>query len=306
MARKATRCKWAEGVSDAYIEYHDKEWGVPVYDDKTQFEFLILEGAQAGLSWSTILNKREGYRKAFVDFDGRPALGPIDLSIRAGEAVAVVGPSGSGKTTLLRLLNGTLPPTRGEVLVDLKEIRMEATADRLQKKAKKKRKDGEEEPPLFPPDTNWTDEAHRWLGLGRRMDDAKLQENSKALFKFTSLSDVSQMSAHLGGRKKKEDGGEIRKVYATGQGELSLRGFSVQRSLPVTVFFHYSDKASQRAVPESIEVVLRRDFRVPLSEYDIEPRDDSGRTITGRWKALGRLVSDTARITGSLHFELEK
>jgi len=64
-----TRCKWAEGVSLDYIEYHDKEWGVPVRDDQVQFEFLILEGAQAGLSWSTILNKREGYRKAFADFD---------------------------------------------------------------------------------------------------------------------------------------------------------------------------------------------------------------------------------------------
>jgi len=52
-----------------YIEYHDKEWGVPVYDDKTHFEFLILESAQAGLSWATILKKREGYRKAFADFD---------------------------------------------------------------------------------------------------------------------------------------------------------------------------------------------------------------------------------------------
>ena len=51
------------------MEYHDKEWGVPVYDDRRQFEFLLLEGAQAGLSWSTILNKREGYRKAFADFD---------------------------------------------------------------------------------------------------------------------------------------------------------------------------------------------------------------------------------------------
>ncbi len=69
MTKKITRCKWAEGVSLAYIEYHDKEWGVPVYDDRVQFEFLLLEGAQAGLSWSTILNKREGYRKAFVDFD---------------------------------------------------------------------------------------------------------------------------------------------------------------------------------------------------------------------------------------------
>jgi len=69
MSKRITRCKWAEGVSLDYIEYHDKEWGVPVYDDKVQFEFLILEGAQAGLSWSTILNKREGYRKAFADFD---------------------------------------------------------------------------------------------------------------------------------------------------------------------------------------------------------------------------------------------
>jgi DNA-3-methyladenine glycosylase I len=69
MAREKTRCAWSEGVSDAYIEYHDSEWGVPVTDDRTQFEFLILEGAQAGLSWSTILNKRAGYRRAFSDFD---------------------------------------------------------------------------------------------------------------------------------------------------------------------------------------------------------------------------------------------
>ncbi len=69
MSKTIKRCRWAEGVSLQYIEYHDTEWGVPVYDDRTQFEFLILEGAQAGLSWSTILNKRDGYRKAFADFD---------------------------------------------------------------------------------------------------------------------------------------------------------------------------------------------------------------------------------------------
>ena len=56
-------------IRDRYIEYHDVEWGVPVHDDQKQFEFLILEGAQAGLSWSTVLNKREGYRKAFANFD---------------------------------------------------------------------------------------------------------------------------------------------------------------------------------------------------------------------------------------------
>lgn len=69
MARAVKRCRWAEGVSLDYIRYHDEEWGVPVCDDRTQFEFLILEGAQAGLSWSTILNKRAGYRRAFADFD---------------------------------------------------------------------------------------------------------------------------------------------------------------------------------------------------------------------------------------------
>src|SRR5216117_4155474 len=64
-----TRCAWAKG--DLYIAYHDKEWGVPVHDDRVLFEFLILEGAQAGLSWSTILTKRENYRRAFDDFDAR-------------------------------------------------------------------------------------------------------------------------------------------------------------------------------------------------------------------------------------------
>jgi len=63
-----TRCSWAQG-NEREKEYHDNEWGIPVHDDKILFEFLILEGAQAGLSWSTILNKREGYREALDDFD---------------------------------------------------------------------------------------------------------------------------------------------------------------------------------------------------------------------------------------------
>ena len=62
------RCPWCLSF-DEYIRYHDEAWGVPVHDDKTHFEFLILEGAQAGLSWSTILKKRDGYRKAFAGFD---------------------------------------------------------------------------------------------------------------------------------------------------------------------------------------------------------------------------------------------
>jgi DNA-3-methyladenine glycosylase I len=67
--RRIRRCPWAGDVSLPYIEYHDTEWGVPAWSDAIQFEFLILEGAQAGLSWSTILNKREGYRAAFAGFD---------------------------------------------------------------------------------------------------------------------------------------------------------------------------------------------------------------------------------------------
>ena len=62
-----TRCSWAKG--DLYIQYHDREWGVPLHEDRALFEFLVLDGAQAGLSWSTILNKREHYRRAFDRFD---------------------------------------------------------------------------------------------------------------------------------------------------------------------------------------------------------------------------------------------
>ena len=66
--RTVERCGWATG-EPLYLRYHDEEWGRPVHDDRRLFEFLVLEGAQAGLSWWTILRKREGYRKAFADFD---------------------------------------------------------------------------------------------------------------------------------------------------------------------------------------------------------------------------------------------
>src|SRR5512133_25746 len=66
----AARCPWCLG-SATYIAYHDAEWGVPVHDERLLFELLILEGAQAGLAWSTILNKRDNYRRAFDDFDAR-------------------------------------------------------------------------------------------------------------------------------------------------------------------------------------------------------------------------------------------
>jgi DNA-3-methyladenine glycosylase I len=63
------RCGWVSGADPLMLEYHDSEWGVPVHDDRKHFEFLVLEGAQAGLSWSTILKRRDGYRRAFANFD---------------------------------------------------------------------------------------------------------------------------------------------------------------------------------------------------------------------------------------------
>src|SRR5437016_6734066 len=63
------RCEWADGGDPLNVAYHDEEWGVPSHDDRHLFELLALEGAQAGLSWSTILKKREGYRRAFTGFD---------------------------------------------------------------------------------------------------------------------------------------------------------------------------------------------------------------------------------------------
>jgi DNA-3-methyladenine glycosylase I len=75
------RCAWPSTELD--IAYHDREWGVPVHDDRVLFEFLVLEGAQAGLSWSTILRKRENYRKAFAGFDARKVARFTKLRVRS-------------------------------------------------------------------------------------------------------------------------------------------------------------------------------------------------------------------------------
>ena len=64
-----TRCSWVSMNNPLMVQYNDREWGVPVHDDRKHFEFLVLEAAQAGLSWSIVLNKREGYRRAFSEFD---------------------------------------------------------------------------------------------------------------------------------------------------------------------------------------------------------------------------------------------
>ena len=83
-----TRCPWA-GMDDLYVAYHDEEWGVPVHDDRTLFEFLVLEGAQAGLSWITILRKRPAYRKAFARFDPRKV-----ARFGAGDVARLLGDAG--------------------------------------------------------------------------------------------------------------------------------------------------------------------------------------------------------------------
>ena len=84
---KPVRCSWASGGDPLYTTYHDEEWGVPLHDERALFELLCLEGAQAGLAWITILRKREGYRRAFLDFDpARVAeLSDGDLEERLGD-----------------------------------------------------------------------------------------------------------------------------------------------------------------------------------------------------------------------------
>ncbi|WP_286267313.1 DNA-3-methyladenine glycosylase I [Thalassotalea atypica] len=77
------RCPWLDTSKPDYVEYHDKEWGVPVHDDQTLFEFLTLESAQAGLSWYTILKRREGYRNAFAQFDINKVAAFSDSDIEA-------------------------------------------------------------------------------------------------------------------------------------------------------------------------------------------------------------------------------
>ncbi len=76
------RCDWVENTFDEYLLYHDKEWGIPVHDDNTHFEFLTLEGAQAGLSWATVLKKRANYHKAFAGFDPSKVAGYNEFKIQ--------------------------------------------------------------------------------------------------------------------------------------------------------------------------------------------------------------------------------
>ncbi|HWP24091.1 MAG TPA: DNA-3-methyladenine glycosylase I [Candidatus Binatia bacterium] len=91
MVASPKRCPWVDLAKPDYVVYHDEEWGVPVHDDRKIFEFLILEGAQAGLSWYTVLRKRKAYRKAFAGFDpqkvARYGKRQIDALLRNGGIV---------------------------------------------------------------------------------------------------------------------------------------------------------------------------------------------------------------------------
>lgn len=86
----ATRCPWC-GDDPLYVRYHDEEWGVPLHDDQSLFEFLVLEGAQAGLSWLTILRRREGYRRVFARFDAEKVarFGEKDIERLMGDAAII-------------------------------------------------------------------------------------------------------------------------------------------------------------------------------------------------------------------------
>ncbi len=90
-AEDRTRCVWSDGADPAYRAYHDREWGVPSRDERHLFELLVLEGAQAGLSWATILHKRDGYRRAFAGFDPAAvaAFGDADVERLLGDASIV-------------------------------------------------------------------------------------------------------------------------------------------------------------------------------------------------------------------------
>jgi len=133
------RCKWA-GSDPLYIAYHDDEWGIPLHDDRLLFEFLILEGAQAGLSWLTILKKRENYRKAFHHFDCKTVAAyseddvnrlladegivrnrlKIDSAIKNAKAVLTIKEEfGSFDSYLWRYVDGVPKQNRWESMIDI-------------------------------------------------------------------------------------------------------------------------------------------------------------------------------------------
>lgn len=155
--REPIRCAWATGANDAMRDYHDREWGVPLHDDRALFEFLCLEGAQAGLSWRTVLDKRENYRRAFHDFDIARCAGLSDARIEklladaglirnrlkitsvrdnAHAALAVIGEFGSLDAYLWSFVDGK--PMRNAWTASAQVPASTERSDRMSKALKKR------------------------------------------------------------------------------------------------------------------------------------------------------------------------
>lgn len=191
--------------------------------------------------------------------------------------------------------------TRGTLRIDLTQLEMDAPAEKKSTPAKREAKETHSLPSSR---SAATATAREWLGLGEDVPESERTKNKFAVFEIASLRDLSHPSAHTGARRKSEGKGQTRQVYATAEGELSLRGFSVERQLALTLSFHYSDQALAEEVPTSIEVALRPNARVPLSEYDIQPRGASGSVISEQLDLIGREVGSVATILGTI--ELRK
>jgi hypothetical protein len=151
-----------------------------------------------------------------------------------------------------------------------------------------------------------TESALNWLGLGEEVKPDDQNKNRSAVFEFHSLRELSHSSAHTGALRTGEGATQVRQVYATAEGELSIRGLSVERQLPLLLRFFYPEKSSAHSVPTSIEVGLRPNMRVPLEEYEIEPRGPSGSTLSEQLRLLGRSVGSSADVRGTVLWKKAK
>lgn len=148
--------------------------------------------------------------------------------------------------------------------------------------------------------TDATAEALRWLGLGTKVPAKLREEHASAVFEFDSLRALSHSSARQGAPRSSPSG-SMRQVFATAEGELSLRGFSVSRSFATTLEFHFPTADAE--LPDSLVVTLRAGAVIPLSEYQIAPRAPDGTLDTGKTSLLGNLVGNQVHVTGTLSFK---
>lgn len=203
----------------------------------------------------------------------------------------------------LRFDPDALETASGEIEIDLSSL--EVTENVQHSPAQKDtRKESETADETIAPFTFDSAELLRWMNLGEKVPDPLRERHALSKFVFRSARDLSQPAAHLGGRTMmdKESPAETRKVYLTSVGELSLGPYSVHRELPLTVEFHFSEAPSRGSPPDQVDVTLRGSVRVPLSEYQISPRDDAGRVMTDRLSLLGSLIGSSALVSGKVTF----